>query len=425
LGLVPVPSRPLLSALGIDTGKSGWQARETMDMGGVFGGLSGRHLPTLASFHEMSREALLAGVTELLVLIVALGLVAIAMHWRRIQDTRPPSSARTALEQMKRTFLFCGIGFCVFVLVQIFWPAWRLSEVILALLALAVWRYARRARGLEEVYQELSRVAELEKQFERARSECKRKSEFLNAISHDLKSPLNGIMLQAELAELTVASNDPESLLEAIVAIKSCARTTSDLLNRFLEIGRLEWAGEPSKIDHVDLGDLCRQVASQARVRADRKGLRLLNECPFDVAVPTDRVKLERILFNLVDNAIKFTHQGTVRVHAEVDKDRVEIHVEDTGVGITRDNLGRIFDDFTQVNNRERDSRKGFGLGLAIARRLARQIGGDLTVESQPGRGSRFTTTLPAAEPATWNTLVASDSSRTVGHYPALTTRGY
>ena len=105
------------------------------------------------------------------------------------------------------------------------------------------------------------------------------------------------------------------------------------------------------------------------------------------------------MLANLLSNAIKFTERGGVRVEVEREADVVRIYVIDTGVGIPADAQDRLFDEFFQVRNPERSRQKGFGLGLAIARRLARQFGGDVTVDSSPGHGSRFSIVLPASIP--------------------------
>jgi len=101
--------------------------------------------------------------------------------------------------------------------------------------------------------------------------------------------------------------------------------------------------------------------------------------------IQTDPAKLERIINNLVSNAVKFTNHGSIRVEVDHSEDGFEIHVTDTGVGIPAEHQGRLFDEFYQINNDERDRKKGFGLGLSISRRLARQLGGDLVVDSAPG----------------------------------------
>jgi signal transduction histidine kinase len=347
--------------------------------------------------HCMHHDVLWITLTVLLDAAVVVGCLVIARHWRRNEATLPPSPPRKALHNMKNIFMFCGLCGYLFIPVEMFWPAWRLYDLFLLFLVYYTWRHALGARDLRVIYAELGRSAMLERDLKEAREEARRKGFFLNAVSHDLKTPLHGLMLQAELAELSLASDDPSALRESLAEIQGCARAMADLLNRFLEIARLDRTDEPSQIRLVDLGELFREVAGQAHAAAEQKGLRLAASAPNEVSIPSDRVKLERILLNLVDNAIKFTHDGSVELGADIGSSGVAISVTDTGEGIAPEHQARIFEAFIQVHNRERDSRKGFGLGLAIASRLARQIGGEIEVESQVGRGSRFTLLLPAA----------------------------
>src|SRR5262249_46055369 len=115
------------------------------------------------------------------------------------------------------------------------------------------------------------------------------------------------------------------------------------------------------------------------------------------IVVRTDRIKLARVIGNLLGNAVKFTQTGGVRVRVALGSDgRAFVHVSDTGVGIEPENLPRIFDEFFQLRNPERDATKGTGLGLTICKRLVDAMGGELLVESTPGRGSTFTVALPA-----------------------------
>jgi signal transduction histidine kinase len=347
--------------------------------------------------HCMNYDMFWIRLTVILDLAVATGYVLIAMHWRRSERLLPPSPAKAALGNMKRIFVFCGLCGYLFIPIKMYWPAWRLYDGFLVVLIYYTWRYALRTRELRVIYEELGKTSDLRRDLEQSREDGRRKSYFLNAVSHDLKTPLNGLMLQAELADLNLESDDHEALRESLAEIKSCARTTADLLNRFLEIGRLDWSEEPSTLDQVELDEVIRSVTCQVRARVEQKGLRWHCDTPSALVIQSDRVKLERILLNLVDNAIKFTHEGVIQIRVDADATDVAIHVTDTGEGIGAENQGLIFDYFSQVHNSERDSRKGFGLGLAIARRLAQQIGGDLSVESQLGRGSRFTLQLAAA----------------------------
>ncbi|WP_422925942.1 sensor histidine kinase [Singulisphaera sp. PoT] len=344
--------------------------------------------------HCMGHDYFWITLTVVLDLIVASGYALIALHWRRQEATLSQSPAKDALRNIKNIFVFCGICGYIFIPVKMFWPAWRLYDFTLAVLAYYTWRYALESRHLKVVYQQLGRTAQLVEDLEKSREDARRKSYFLNAISHDLKTPLNGMMLQIELASLSVDVQDP-AMAEALSEIKSCAQTTANLLERFLEIGKLDWSEEPSVFEMIELPDLIHRVGHQARAKAELKGIGLHVECREPIIVKADCVKLERILFNLVDNAIKFTSEGSVTVSAQQNSRGISISVEDTGLGIAPEHQASIFDDFIQVNNRERDSRKGFGLGLGISRRLVEQIGGKLSLESEIGDGSRFTILFP------------------------------
>ena len=347
--------------------------------------------------HSMNHDWLWIGTTVVLDLAVAVGYVIIALHWRRTEESLPESPAKSALGNMKNIFVLCGLCGYLFIPIKMFWPAWRLYDAFLLVIAYKTWRYAISSRQLAIVYNEIGRTERLASELEEARQESRRKSNFLNAISHDLRTPLNGLMLQAELARISLLTQDSAAVRDSLEQIKTCVRTTSDLLNGFLELGRLDWTEQFVQADRFPISDSLKDVAARFRTPLEQKGLRLRLPEPSSAIVSTDRVKLEQILGNLIDNAIKFTEQGEVRVEVEAARSGIAIHVVDSGEGIALDQQTRIFDDFTQVHNCERDSRKGFGLGLAVSRRLAQHLGGRITLESEPGRGSRFTIRLPQA----------------------------
>jgi signal transduction histidine kinase len=334
-------------------------------------------------------------LTVMLDLAVAAGYVLIARHWWINEQSLPESPAKQALGNMKQIFIFCGMCGYLFIPIKMFWPAWRLYDFFAIGLVFFTWRYALNARQLRVVYHELGRSERLAGELELSRAESRRKSFFLNAISHDLRTPLNGLMLQAELAELNLSTDDSESLREALREIKACARTTADLLGSFLELGRLDWSDEQTRPTRFAIKGVVDSVLGSARHEAERKGIALVADCPTNLQTRTDRLRLERILQNLVGNGVKFTDRGEVRVEVSTHDHDLTLFVTDTGVGIPARERESIFDEFHQVNNRERDSAKGFGLGLSIARRLATQLGGELEVESELGRGSRFRLFLP------------------------------
>src|SRR4051794_18190097 len=345
--------------------------------------------------HCMNHDTLWIAITVALDLLVATGYGLIALHWWKNGRHLPPTPARRALAGMRNIFLFCGICGYAFIPIKMVWPAWRLYDIVMAALAWVTWRYALRARDLKVIYNEVGRSGQLEKDLEESREDARRKSYFLNAVSHDLRTPLNGVLLQANLVEIGAQTGDRELLAESLAQIKSCAAASAELLNNFLEYARVDWAMEKNALATVDLAAVLQGIVRLSMPAAEQKGLYLRAQAPTHLAMRTDRVKLERILNNLVSNAVKFTEQGGVRIEVERAGSGVEIHVIDTGIGIAPEAQERLFDEFYQLHNRERDHRKGFGLGLSIARRLARHLGGDVTVDSAPGRGSRFSVVLP------------------------------
>lgn len=335
--------------------------------------------------------------TIVLDVAVAAGYLLIARHWWVNQRTLPDSPARQALGNLRNIFLFCGICGYVFIPIKMVWPAWRLYDLFMLALVFYTWRYALTAKGLKVIYAELGRGSQLQRELEQTREESGRKSFFLNAISHDLRTPLNGLMLHSSLAEMNAETGDRDGLNQSLRDIRASAKATADLLDSLLEYARMDWATDANVVATFGLGDAVRAAADQFQAAADQKGLELRVRCPADLTVATDRVKLDRVLANLLSNAVKFTHQGWVRVDVVSAGPAVEVHVVDSGVGIAPESHERLFEEFFQVANHERDRRKGFGLGLAIARRLALQLGGDIMVDSAVGKGSRFTLALPTA----------------------------
>jgi signal transduction histidine kinase len=345
----------------------------------------------------MNHDWFWIAVTVILDLSVASGYVLIALHWRRNAQPLPASPAKSALRDMKQIFLFCGLGGYVFIPISMVWPAWRLYNVFLLVLAYYTWRYVSRVRDLDVIYGELDRTDKLARDLEESRTDAARKSSFLNAVGHDLRTPLNGLLLQAELADLSLAGQDMDGCRDALAEIKSCARTSAVLLNKFLEIGRLDWSPESLRWTRFSLGEVLQNAVDKYRKQAEEKGLRISHASQGNPTICSDRGRLERILYNLLENAVAYTATGEIVLLGEAEGHGVVIRVRDSGVGIARDKLELIFDDFYQVHNRERDSAKGLGVGLPIARRIARQLGGTLNVASEPGRGSEFSIHLPDA----------------------------
>jgi signal transduction histidine kinase len=375
----------------------------------------------------MNYDTLWITLTVSLDLLIAAGYAVITYHWWSNQRALPPSPARSALATMRNIFLFCCICGYIFIPVKMFWPAWRLYDMFLAVLAFFTWRYAWNTKNLKVIYSAVGRSNQLMEDLEASREESKRKSFFLNAVSHDLRTPLNGLLLHANLAELHAENNETAAVREALGEIKSCVRMTAELLDGLLEYARLENAGDRLNKEDIDLDQLLRDLLNTHAAMGAKKGLEINGDVNTGLTVRTDRLKLERILNNLLSNAVKFTQAGSVRVEVSRAHENVQIHVIDTGVGISAEDRARLFEEFFQVHNHERDRQKGFGLGLAISRRLARQLGGELEVHSSLGNGSRFTVVLPNVIPSPRSQAVtghAGTGSVDFAHSAASVARG-
>jgi signal transduction histidine kinase len=214
--------------------------------------------------------------------------------------------------------------------------------------------------------------------------QARQKTFFLNSLSHDLRAPLNNVVLNAHLLKMTVRE---ESQLETANVIVENAVAAGELVTKLLDVARA--GGDRNAADVVPLGPMLRQIARRFQPVAEQKGL-WLRVANGDAELLTDRQKLERVVANLVDNAIKFTDRGGVLLELVRRVDATRIRVCDTGIGVPDGQAPYLFDEFYQVDNHERDRRKGFGMGLSICRSLARQLGGDVRLASTGPGGSCF-----------------------------------
>jgi signal transduction histidine kinase len=337
-------------------------------------------------------------LTVSLDVLVGAGYAVIAYHWWKNQRTLAAGPARRALGNMRNIFVFCGMCGYLFIPLKMVWPAWRLYDLALVGLVYYTWRYALSTRELRVIYSELERSNRLAEDLRKSQEESQRKGFFLNAISHDLRTPLNAVSLQAQLLEMRIKSGESESLGEVVESIHANARAAADLLNALLDYSRLNQNPEKNHLEDLSVAKTLQECAASFKVSAAAKNIDVRVRCAENLRMRSDKMKLDRVFKNLMCNAVKFTTQGSIELTAARTNDgTVEISVCDTGIGIARENQERLFDDFYQVGNSERDRKKGFGLGLSIAQQLARQLGGEITCDSALGKGSRFIVRLPTA----------------------------
>ncbi len=238
-------------------------------------------------------------------------------------------------------------------------------------------------------------IKELEKARDEAEAANKAKSTFLAMISHELRTPMNGVLGAARLLARSDLNKDQRDHLYILEASSSSLMT---LLNDILDFSKIEAERLTFERIEVDIKALLERLAGAWRGIAAEKGL------TFDMAIPdtlpgrvmSDPTRISQILHNLLSNAVKYTPEGIVRFEAHVSdqNDRnieLTVHVKDSGPGIRRDDLQRLFQPFEQLDASRTRTHGGTGLGLAIARQLANNMGGDIRVESEEGKGSVFT----------------------------------
>lgn len=218
------------------------------------------------------------------------------------------------------------------------------------------------------------------------------KSEFLAAASHDLRQPVHALLL---LIEAYRQGDAQAAIHPLILQITAAGQSINGLFNALMELSRLESGTEMPNWGTVRVTSAVRSALDSVRPQADKRRLTVrayVSKALAYVNVRTDRVLLERIVVNLLSNAIRYTNQGGVLIvlrKAHQD-DGLWLEVWDTGVGISTPNLARIFDPYVQIGNRERDHSKGLGLGLSIVRHATELLGIRISVVSRPGKGSRF-----------------------------------
>jgi PAS domain S-box-containing protein len=242
-----------------------------------------------------------------------------------------------------------------------------------------------------------SRLLESERAARReAESANRAKSDFLAIMSHELRTPLNAIGGYAELIEMGVHGSITEDQRRDLSRIQASQRHLLGLINEVLNYAKLESGSVRYEITDVPVREALVGAQMLVSPQARSKGLDVVvEESPDGIAAHADPEKVQQILVNLLSNAVKFTDRGQVVLSAEASDDRVSIRVRDTGIGIPREQLRRIFEPFVQVRADLTRTAEGTGLGLAISRDLARAMKGDLLVQSELGRGSTFTLVLP------------------------------
>ena len=222
------------------------------------------------------------------------------------------------------------------------------------------------------------------------------KSNFMGVMSHELRTPLNAIVGYAGIMNAGAIGAVSGEQSRQLDRISASAMHLAHLLDDALEAARLESGTPVVHFDTVDVSFLIREVTEAIAPLAAKRGLALNVDVPGGMTVTTDATKIRQILFNLLSNAMRFTDKGQIDLSVQIrDGRRLVMSVKDTGIGIAAEFLDKIFERFWQVDQSRTRTRGGTGLGLLVSRALARQLGGDVMVTSELGRGSNFTVTIP------------------------------
>lgn len=238
------------------------------------------------------------------------------------------------------------------------------------------------------------------------------KSKFLASASHDLRQPMQSLFLFSGALHAHVQGEQGRAIL---AQLERGLDALKGLLDSLLDVSRLDAGVVKPTIEDLPVGLLLDHIAAGYAPVARGKGLEwTMAACPFHVR--SDRVLLGRMIRNLVENAVRYTERGRIEIGCDVVGDRLRIHVTDTGIGIAADQLPRVFEEFHQVGNQERDRSQGLGLGLSIVQRIGQLLDHPVSVRSEPGKGSAFCIDVPlgkaetgtgAAEPAAVEALPA------------------
>ncbi|MER2563886.1 MAG: ATP-binding protein [Myxococcaceae bacterium] len=354
--------------------------------------------------------ALLFGSRGLVVGIPVTVLIGVALAWaetRGLLQTPPTRTPYDGLLAPVGAFILTGAGSLV--------VHQRLRRALGQAQTQALVTAKANTQLSHEIERRVQMEHELHSSMERALDASRLKSSFLANVSHELRTPMNAVV---GLTDLLLTDRITDAQREALETIRGSSDALLALLDDILDLSKIESGGMTFEALPTSVASVAEEVRKLLVARAGIRGIAL--RCQVDGAVPAhlllDPTRLRQVLLNLVGNAIKFTAEGEVVVRASWADDRLRLEVCDTGIGISNEQVGRIFQPFVQADASTTRRFGGTGLGLTIVHRLVDAQGGAITVDSVEGKGSCFTVVLPAR--------VATSRTVSSGNLPVLPPAG-
>lgn len=288
-------------------------------------------------------------------------------------------------------------------------PVTEGDEELISILADQISQSVENAKLFEQAYRSSQsfeqkvhqRTKELESALGEVQQISKTKSEFISAVSHELRTPLTSIKGYASILMTGKLGEIPGQVKERLERINKHSDNLVKLINDLLDISRIESGRVDMKLSKVNLAAMIDNVHDLLTPQLRDKDIKLVRDVEKDIPdVSVDSTQIERVFINLVNNAIKFTpEKGTITVRARNNHDKITVSVIDTGIGIKKEDLSKLFNEFYRVENEINQNVKGTGLGLALAKKIVEAHGGRMNVTSELQKGSTFYFTLPTGEP--------------------------